>query len=64
MFREAFMADKSKVRDQHVQGWRFQLALFANVVSDEVFADASAVVDLQIYRLTLVRRSISCRQYG
>src|ERR1700733_10623771 len=33
------------VRGEHVQGWRFQLALFANVVSDEVFADAAGVVD-------------------
>ncbi|MGP0075512.1 MAG: SRPBCC domain-containing protein [Bryobacteraceae bacterium] len=33
------------VRDQHVPGWRFQLALFANVVADEVFADAATVVD-------------------
>jgi uncharacterized protein YndB with AHSA1/START domain len=32
-------------RDEHVQGWRFQLALFANVVADEVFADAAGVVD-------------------
>jgi uncharacterized protein YndB with AHSA1/START domain len=33
------------VRDQHVQGWRFQLALFANVVADEIFANAAGVVD-------------------
>ena len=33
------------MRDEHVQGWRFQLALFANVVSDEVFADAAKLVD-------------------
>jgi uncharacterized protein YndB with AHSA1/START domain len=32
-------------RDEHVQGWRFQLALFANVVADEVFAGAANVVD-------------------
>src|SRR5271170_5071837 len=32
-------------RDEHVQGWRFQLALFENVVADEVFADAANVVD-------------------
>ena len=32
-------------RDLHVQGWRFQLSLFANVVADEVFAGAAAVVD-------------------
>jgi hypothetical protein len=33
------------VRDEHVQSWRFQLALFANVVADEVFADAASLVD-------------------
>jgi uncharacterized protein YndB with AHSA1/START domain len=33
------------VADEYVQGWRFQLALFANVVADEVFADAAGVVD-------------------
>jgi uncharacterized protein YndB with AHSA1/START domain len=33
------------VRDQHPQGWRFQLSLFVNAVAEEVFADAAAVVD-------------------
>jgi uncharacterized protein YndB with AHSA1/START domain len=33
------------VRDEHVQGWRFQLSLFANVVANEVFASAAEVVD-------------------
>lgn len=33
------------VRDEHVQGWRYQLSLFANTVSDEVFAGAASVVD-------------------
>jgi uncharacterized protein YndB with AHSA1/START domain len=33
------------VRDQHVQGWRYQLSLFANIVSNEAFADASKAVD-------------------
>jgi uncharacterized protein YndB with AHSA1/START domain len=37
-------ADAS-ARDQHVQGWRYQLGVFANVVSDEVFADIESVVD-------------------
>jgi uncharacterized protein YndB with AHSA1/START domain len=32
-------------RDEHVQGWRFQLSLFANAVANEVFADAENVVD-------------------
>ncbi len=34
------------VRDEHVQGWRFQLSLFANAVADEVNANASRYVDL------------------
>jgi uncharacterized protein YndB with AHSA1/START domain len=32
-------------REAHVQGWRFQLSLFANAVADEVFANASGVAD-------------------
>ena len=32
-------------RDEHVQGWRFQLSLFSNVVANEVYADAAATVD-------------------
>lgn len=32
-------------RNEHVQGWRYQLALFANVIADEVCAGAAAVVD-------------------
>ncbi|HXB70488.1 MAG TPA: SRPBCC domain-containing protein [Candidatus Acidoferrales bacterium] len=32
-------------RDIHVQGWRFQLSLFANLVADEVYAGAGGVVD-------------------
>ncbi len=32
-------------RDQHIQGWRYQLSLFANVVADAVNAGAAAVVD-------------------
>jgi uncharacterized protein YndB with AHSA1/START domain len=33
------------VRDEHVQGWRYQLSLFANAVSNEINADADRVVD-------------------
>jgi uncharacterized protein YndB with AHSA1/START domain len=33
------------VRDEHVQGWRFQLSLFANVVANEVNAGAAATAD-------------------
>jgi uncharacterized protein YndB with AHSA1/START domain len=34
------------VRNEHVQGWRFQLSLFANVVADEIMANAAKYVDL------------------
>jgi uncharacterized protein YndB with AHSA1/START domain len=37
--------DDAAARDQHVQGWRFQLSVFANTVANEVFADAAHVVD-------------------
>ena len=37
---------EAKVRDEHVQGWRFQLSLFANAVADEVNANATRYVDL------------------
>jgi len=33
------------VRDLHVQGWRFHLSLFSNVVANELHAYAAAVVD-------------------
>jgi uncharacterized protein YndB with AHSA1/START domain len=32
-------------RDEHVQGWRYQLALFANVVTDMLHAGAPTLVD-------------------
>jgi len=32
-------------RDHHVQGWRYQLSLFANVVADALHADAEAKAD-------------------
>jgi uncharacterized protein YndB with AHSA1/START domain len=32
-------------RDQHVQGWRFQLSMFSNVVSNEVHADSATRID-------------------
>ncbi len=34
-----------KVRDLHVQGWRFQLSVFANTVADAVHANPDALVD-------------------
>jgi uncharacterized protein YndB with AHSA1/START domain len=33
-------------RDEHEQGWRFQLSLFANVVSNEITAHAAQYIDL------------------
>jgi uncharacterized protein YndB with AHSA1/START domain len=33
------------VRDAHVQGWRYQLSVFSNVVADEVNAGAANAVD-------------------
>jgi uncharacterized protein YndB with AHSA1/START domain len=33
------------VRDEHVQGWRYQLSVFANVVTDELHAKAGDLVD-------------------
>jgi uncharacterized protein YndB with AHSA1/START domain len=35
----------AEVRDEHVQGWRYQLALFANVVAKEAHAATGALVD-------------------
>jgi len=32
-------------RDEHIQGWRFQLSLFGNVVANEAFANVASVVD-------------------
>ena len=36
---------EAAARDPHIQGWRYQLSLFANVVADEVFADAEQAVN-------------------
>ncbi len=33
------------VRDAHVQGWRYQLAVFANLVADDLHATAAGRVD-------------------
>jgi hypothetical protein len=32
-------------RDEHMQGWRYQLSLFANVVSNDIHADGTAIID-------------------
>jgi uncharacterized protein YndB with AHSA1/START domain len=37
--------DDAAVRDTHVQGWRYQLSLFANIVCAEVAAGAPGAVD-------------------
>jgi len=41
----AHAVDSATVRDEHVQGWRFQLGLFANAVSDVVHRDVATAVD-------------------
>jgi len=33
------------VRDEHIQGWRYQLSVFANVVADDLHQDAARIVD-------------------
>ncbi len=35
----------AEARDEHVQGWRFQLSLFANLIANTVNADAAGTVD-------------------
>jgi uncharacterized protein YndB with AHSA1/START domain len=35
----------ASVRDEHVQGWRYQLAVFANVVTREAHAGTGALAD-------------------
>src|SRR5207244_9949302 len=34
------------MREEFVQGWRYQLSLFANIVADEIHKDAAAVADV------------------
>lgn len=36
---------EESARDEHVQGWRFQLSIFANIVANEVHAGAASLVD-------------------
>ena len=36
---------EAAARDEHVQGWRFQLSLFSNVVTNEAHADTGKLVD-------------------
>jgi uncharacterized protein YndB with AHSA1/START domain len=35
----------ASLRDEFIQGWRFQLSLFSNAVANEVYAGAPALVD-------------------
>jgi len=35
----------AEVRDEHVQGWRYQLSVFANVVAKEAHAGAGSLAD-------------------
>ncbi len=46
-------------RDEFVQGWRYQLSLFANVVADEVNAGAAALIDEWFYGVARARRQRS-----
>jgi uncharacterized protein YndB with AHSA1/START domain len=36
---------EASVRDEYVQGWRYQLSVFANVVTDDLHSDADRRVD-------------------
>jgi len=36
---------EASARDLHIQGWRFQLSLFGNVVANEAYAGAQDMVD-------------------
>ena len=36
---------EAAVRDEHVQGWRYQLSVFANVVSNDVHGSVADIVD-------------------
>ena len=40
-----FAEDAAAVRDEHIQGWRFQLSLFSNAVANEAHANAAAAID-------------------
>ena len=47
----------SAARDQHVQGWRYQLSLFSNIVADEANAGAADAVDAWFRAWTIVDES-------
>jgi uncharacterized protein YndB with AHSA1/START domain len=37
--------DNAAVRDEHIQGWRYQLSMFANAVANEIYANAGEAAD-------------------
>jgi uncharacterized protein YndB with AHSA1/START domain len=41
----AFAEDKAAARDEHIQGWRYQLSVFANVVANEIHGRTAELVD-------------------
>jgi uncharacterized protein YndB with AHSA1/START domain len=41
----AFAESAAAARDHHVQGWRYQLSVFANVVANEIHARTPQIVD-------------------
>lgn len=43
--RLAHEVHDAAVRDEHVQGWRYQLSLFGNLVADDLNKNAAAIVD-------------------
>ena len=45
MVRLSHAFAEPSVRDQHIQGWRYQLSLFANAVAREAFAAVDSIVD-------------------
>jgi uncharacterized protein YndB with AHSA1/START domain len=45
MVRLSHELGDAALRDEHVQGWRYQLSLFANVVTNDLHAQAADLVD-------------------
>lgn len=43
--RHGFAEGDVATRDDHIQGWRYQLSVFANIASDEAHADSANVID-------------------
>ncbi len=36
---------ETAARDEHVQGWRYQLSVFANIVANELYGDGGTIAD-------------------